>query len=237
MSNIISCQNCGLSELCIPYSLSLGEVELVDAKIKRHKPLRKNETLFEIHKPFHSIFVVRSGAVKTYTLSAEGDEHVVDFYLPGELLGLDAIGGETYNNTAKALETSSLCEIPYAEMTALSQQIPNLQVHMYRVLSREIRDDQNMQLLLNKKTAEQRIASFIFNLAERHKIRKLSSSMFRLPMIRTDIANYLGLAVETTSRIFTRLQENGVILVKGKEIEILDQHKLCQLAHCEPTAT
>ena len=171
--------------------------------------------------------------MKTYSVDAEGEEHVIGFYLPGELVGLDAIGNDQYNNSARALETKSLCEIPYSKMTELSQSISNLQVHMYRLLSREIREDQKLQLLLSKKTAEQRIASFLFNLAERYRARKLSATLFRLPMVRTDIANYLGLAVETTSRIFTRLQQQEIIAVKGKEVEVLDEHKLCELAHCE----
>lgn len=208
-------------------------MDIVDEAVKRSKPIQKNRALFEKGDNFSSIFAVRSGAVKTYSIDAEGEEHVIGFYLPGELVGLDAIGNDQYNNSAKALETTSLCEIPYSKMTELSQSISNLQVHMYRLLSREIREDQELQLLLSKKTAEQRIASFLFNLAERYRARKLSAKLFRLPMVRTDIANYLGLAVETTSRIFTRLQQQEIIAVKGKEVEVLDEHKLCELAHCE----
>ncbi len=212
-------------------------MDVVDEAVKRSKPIQKNQPLFEIGDQFTSIFAVRSGAVKTYTIDAEGEEHVVGFYLPGELVGLDAIGNDQYNTSAKALETSSLCEIPYSKMTELSRQIGNLQVHMYRLLSREIREDQELQLLLSKKTAEERIASFLFNLAERYRAHRLSATLFRLPMVRTDIANYLGLAVETTSRIFTRLQQQEVIAVKGKEVEVIDHQKLCQLAHCEPIET
>lgn len=209
-------------------------MDVVDEAVKRSKPIQKNQALFEVGDDFTSIYAVRSGAVKTYTIDPNGEEHVIGFYLPGELVGLDAIGNDQYNNSAKALETSSLCEIPYSKMTELSQQINNLQVHMYRLLSKEIREDQELQLLLSKKTAEERIAAFLFNLAERYRARRLSATLFRLPMVRTDIANYLGLAVETTSRIFTRLQQQEIISVKGKEVEVLDSTKLCQLAHCDP---
>jgi len=232
-SHIVSCSNCGLNAICLPYSLSHSEMDIVDAKIKRTKPLQKNGSLFETGQTFTSLFAVRAGAVKTYNTDNKGNEQVIGFYLPGELIGLDAIESGQYHNTAKALETSSLCEIPFDQITELSQKISNLQIHMYRLLSKEIREDQELQLLLGKKTAEERIASFLFNLSQRYSARHLSATTFRLPMVRTDIANYLGLAVETTSRIFTRLQQQNILKADGKEVEILDHPKLCQMAHCE----
>lgn len=229
----VSCNACGLKDLCLPYSLNYDEMEIVDSKIKRAKPIQKNETLFERGQVFTSLYAVRSGAVKTFSIDSKGDEQVVGFYLPGELIGLDAIENRLYNNSAKALETSSMCEIPFDKISDLSREIRNLQTHMYRLLSKEIREDQELQLLIGKKTAEERISAFLFNLSQRYSARHLSPTTFRLPMVRTDIANYLGLAVETTSRIFTRLQQQGILKVDGKEVEILDQHKLCQMAHRE----
>lgn len=231
----VSCKNCGLNELCLPHSLNETEMDILDAQVERKKPLQKGETLFSQGDRFHSLYAVRSGSVKTYTIDSNGEEQVIGFHLPGELIGLDAIGTESFQNSAKALETSSFCEIPYDKMTQLSQKIGNLQRHMYQLLGREIRQDQELQLLLGKKTAEERIAAFLFNLAERYRARKLSATVFRLPMVRTDIANYLGLAVETTSRIFTRLQQQEIISVRGKEVQVLNQHALCELAHCEAT--
>lgn len=229
----VSCNACGLKDLCLPYSLNTEEMGIVDSTIKRAKPLQKNQMLFESGAPFNSLFAVRSGAVKTYSIDGKGNEQVVGFYLPGELIGLDAIENKRYNNSAKALETSSLCEIPFDKISELSRTIGNLQTHMYRLLSKEIREDQELQLLIGKKTAEERISAFLFNLSQRYSARQLSATTFRLPMVRTDIANYLGLAVETTSRIFTRLQQQAILKVDGKEVEILDHHKLCQMAHCE----
>ena len=230
----VKCQDCGLNAICLPYSLSTEEMDIVDESVKRAKPLQKNQTVYETGQPFTSLYAVRSGAIKTSRIDDSGDEQVVGFYLPGELIGLDAIAGAEYKNTAKALETSSLCEIPYDRMTELSKSISNLQVHMYRLLSKEIQEDQELQMLLGKKTAEERIASFLFNLTERYRARHLSTTKFRLPMARTDIANYLGLAVETTSRIFTRLQQQEILKVNGKDVEVLDTGRLCEMAsHCE----
>lgn len=109
----ISCKNCGLNELCLPRALSNDEMDAVDEAVKRSKPIQKNQPLYEVGDAFTCVFAARSGAVKTFTIDEEGEEHFIGFYLPGELVGLDVIGTEAYTNTAKALETSSLCEIPF----------------------------------------------------------------------------------------------------------------------------
>lgn len=231
----VSCQDCGLNALCLPYSLTMDEMDVVDQSFKRGKPFQKNQTIYEIGNKFSSLYAVRSGAIKTYSIDDSGDEHVIGFYLPGEIFGMDAIDSHTHASCAKALETSAVCEMPYEKMEDLSSKIHNLQTHMYRLLSREIREDQELQLLLSKKTAEERIGVFLLNLSNRYKVRKLSPTSFRLPMARTDIGNYLGLAVETVSRVFTRMQNNNILHVEGKEVQILDHSRLCEVAHnCDP---
>jgi CRP/FNR family transcriptional regulator len=230
-NHTVSCQQCGLSELCIPHTLSNDEIDRVDQAVKRSTPMQRGDHLYRAGEPFHSLFVVRSGSIKVYALNDDGNEQVIGFYLPGEILGMDAIDSQQHVSYAKALETSSICEIPYEAMESLSADIRNLQVHFYKLLSREIRIDQELQMLLAKNTAEERIGAFLMNLSVRYQQRKLSSTSFRLPMARADIGNYLGLAVETVSRIFTRLQGAGVLKVDGKEVEILDRRSLCDLSH------
>ncbi len=232
----VSCQQCGLNELCLPQSLTEEEIERVDEVVKRSKPLQRGELLFRTGDNFRSIFALRAGSIKVSSIDDEGDEQIVGFYLPGELLGMDAIDSGQHISSAKSLETSSVCEIPFDSVEALSGEIHNLQRYMYRLLSREIRFDQELQMLLAKKTAEERIGAFLLNLSNRYEQRKLSGKRFRLPMSRSDIANYLGLAVETVSRIFTRLQTSEVLKVEGKEIEILDRHALCHLSHLRDSA-
>ncbi|MBL4682613.1 MAG: fumarate/nitrate reduction transcriptional regulator Fnr [Pseudomonadales bacterium] len=229
----VSCQACSLSELCIPNSLSTSEMDIVDATIKRAEPIQKNKSIFEDGDKFLSLYAVRSGAIKSFSIDEKGEEHVIGFYLPGELIGLDAIDTGIHNHTAKALETSSICEIPYEQVEYLSGKISKLQKHMFRLLSREIHEDQELQLLLSKKTADEKIGAFLINLSARYKQRQLSPTSFRLPMPRTDIANYLGLAVETVSRVLTRLQDQLILSVDGKEVEILDAQKLCQVSHMD----
>ncbi|MBT4163093.1 MAG: fumarate/nitrate reduction transcriptional regulator Fnr [Gammaproteobacteria bacterium] len=227
----VSCQQCGLNELCLPNSLTIDEMDEVDRVVKRGKPLQRGEFLYSTGEDFSSIYAVRSGSIKVFTIDDEGEEQVIGFYLPGELLGMDAIDSRLHMSTAKSMETSSVCEIPFDSIEDLSTSIRNLQMHMYKLLSREIRIDQELQMLLAKKTAEERIGAFLMNLSMRYEQRRLSSTRFRLPMARSDIGNYLGLAVETVSRIFTRMQTMGVLRVEGKEVEILDRQSLCNIAH------
>src|SRR5690606_16842630 len=135
-----------------------------------------------------------------------------------------------HSNSAKALETAAVCEIPFEKLEWLSAKIPSLQRHFFQLMSREIQADQQLIMLLSKKSAEERIAALLISISTRHGKRGLSPLRFRLPMSRNDIGNFLGLAVETVSRVFTRLQKQEVILVDGKEVEILNMQGLCNLS-------
>lgn len=229
----IACQACSLNSLCLPLSLSLDETSALDAIIKRTRPLRKNQRIYGAGERFRSIYAVRTGAVMVYSITDDGDEHVVGFYYPGEIFGLNAIGSGLHINTAKALETSSLCELPFDQLEVLAKELPNLQGRIYKLLSSEISDDQQLQMLLSKKNVEERLGTFILNLSNRYKQRKLSPNSFSLPMSRRDIGNYLGIAVETISRIFSKLQRENILEVDKKEVRILDQDRLCGIAHEE----
>lgn len=233
IKHVVTCRECALNALCIPHGMTVDEIDKVNQMIERGRPLHRNDVVFEQGEKFDSIYAVRAGAIKVYSMSPSGEEQVIGFYLPGEIFGLDAIDENIHQCTAKALETSTICEIPYDRLQELSHEVPKLQSQMYRLLSREIRQDQNLQLLLSKMSAEERLSSFLLNLAVRYQQRRLSPEAFRLPMSRADIGNYLGLAVETVSRAFTRMQENGVIAVDQREVRIRDRRQLCHLADAE----
>lgn len=227
MTQKVSCNDCSLSAICLPLAVNTRELDELDQIIRRSRPLKRGEHLFRAADQFESVFAVRSGAVKTYSLSEEGEEQVTGFYLPGEILGMDGISTAHHMSSAKALETASVCEIPFTRLEDLSSRIPALQHHFFQLMSREIQADHELHLLLSKKAAEDRVAALILSISTRHQRRGLSASRFRLPMSRYDIANYLGLAVETVSRIFTRFQHQGLIKTEGREVEILDRHGLC----------
>ncbi len=224
------CVDCSLSPICLPVAIDIEDLHRLDAIIQRSRPLHRGDHLYRENNPFEGIYAVRSGALKVYTTTDSGEEQVTGFYLPGEVVGMDGIHTDTHTSSAVALETTSVCEIPFQQLQELSHDIPSLQNHFFKLMSKEIQTNQLLMLLLSKKTAESRIASLLLSLAERYKRRRLSEYSFRLPMSRSDIGNYLGLAVETVSRIFTRFQTQNVLVVEGKEITVLDKEALCRIS-------
>ena len=233
----IHCQNCSISQLCLPYSLDSQSLTQLDDIIERNKPLQKGDQLFASGKRLQCLYAVRSGSLKSYTLSGEGDQQVIGFHLPGDLIGFDGLAKQQHQSFAVALETSMLCEIPYEQLQRLSMQLPALQQQVMRLMSSELVADQRLHGLLNQKTAEQRLAAFLLSLSERFASRGLSAREFRLSMTRADIGNYLGLSVETVSRLLSLLQRQQIIVVDNKWVTIADPQALRttakELAGCE----
>lgn len=223
----VSCNDCSLSQICLPLAVEPEQLDELDRIIRRGRALKRGEHLYRAADSFEAVYAVRSGALKTYAMSEDGEEQVTGFYLPGEIVGMDGISTAYHISSAKALETSTVCEIPFTHLETLSSRIPSLQHHFFSLMSREIQEDRALHMLLSKKSADDRIASLLTTIAARQQRRGLSNRIFRLPMSRYDIANYLGLAVETVSRIFTRFQQQGLIRVEGREVEILDRPRLC----------
>ncbi|QEW07039.1 fumarate/nitrate reduction transcriptional regulator Fnr [Nitrincola iocasae] len=224
--NQVHCSTCSLSSLCLPVSLNMTEMERLDTIIDKSRPLKKGEHLFRQGDTFGSVYAIRAGSVKSYSITDDGEEQITGFFFPGELVGLSAYDTSTYPVSVKVLETTTVCEIPFERLDELSGHMPELRRQLLRTMSKEICNDQQMMMLLSKKNAEQRVASFLLKLSQRFHERGYSASFFRLSMSRNEIGNYLGLAVETISRIFTRFQTLGLIHVDGKEVEILDSEKL-----------
>lgn len=223
---MISCASCRLSELCLPIALNKAEIHQLDEIVQRNRPLKKGDHLYRQNDPFKSIYAVRSGSFKSYVLGADGQGRVTGFYMPGEIIGMDGIASKSYANSTVALEHASVCEIPFTHLEKLSHQLPNLQHHFFAIMGNEIAKDQQIHTLLSSYSAEERIASFLLGLSNRYSRVALAPDKFLLHMTRGDIGEYLGLTLETVSRIFTGLQKKGVISVKNKEIEILDFDKL-----------
>lgn len=218
----VRCGNCRLNSLCLPLALESEDIEQLDNIIQRSKPLQKSNHLYREGDEFQSVFAVRSGTLKAYKTTDDGREQVTGFYFPGEIVGMDGISNNTHASSAKALETSALCEIPFTSLERLSTLMPSLQRHFFQLMSREITADQQLITLLSKNSADERVAALLLSISTRNARRKLSATQFRLPMSRVDIGNYLGLTVETVSRVFSRMQKMEVLHVDNKEIEILD---------------
>lgn len=218
----IHCQNCNISELCLPFSLNDKELDVLDKIIDRKRPIHKGEQIYQDGEKMQSLYAIRSGTFKTFTVNEQGEEQITGFHLAGDLLGFDAIAEAEHPSFAKALETAMVCEIPYNTLDTLSNTMPKLKKQILRLMSSEIVSDQEMLSLLNRKNAEQRLATFISSLSARYQARGLSSVEFRLSMTRSDIGNYIGLTVETISRLFNRFHKTGLIKIDGKLITIID---------------
>ena len=226
----IHCQDCSISQLCIPFTLNDSELDQLDNIIERKKPIQKGENLFKAGDELKSLYAIRSGTIKSYTITEQGDEQITGFHLAGDLVGFDAIHRQQHPSFAQALETSMVCEIPFEILDDLSGRMPKLRQQILRLMSNEIMGDQEMILLLSKKNAEERLAAFLYNLSTRFAERGFSAREFRLSMTRGDIGNYLGLTVETISRLLGRFQKSGMIEVKGKYITITDMKQLTDMA-------
>jgi CRP/FNR family transcriptional regulator len=221
-----ACGTCSLRELCLPYGIGKEDLSRLEQLVQRIPPLQRGQRLFRQGDPLKSIFAIRTGSVKSTTLGPEGIEQITGFHFPGELVGFDAIDGDVHDCSAITLEDSSLCEIPFDQLDELSGRVPGLRRQLMRLLSREIQQDQQLLLLLGKKNADARLASFLVSLSGRFARRGLSATPFDLSMSRGEIANYLGLAVETISRLMARFQQDGLIAVESRAVTVLDLARL-----------
>ena len=225
----VACQDCSLFRLCLPLGLHSNDLVKLDKIINRSQNYKRGQPLFSVQDSFKSLFVVRSGSFKTTISTSNGRDQVTGFYFPGEFIGLDAIHHESYQSTAKALESSSVCELPYDNLQALGKDMPQLQIQLLTRLSKELAGDKSFMLLLGKKTSDEKLATYLLSLSKRFKERGFSATEFQLSMSRADIANHLGLAVETISRLLSRFQDDDLISIAGKSIVLRDIEKLTQL--------
>lgn len=221
-----ACSNCNLRELCLPFGLSIEELERLDDLVSARRRLKRGDHLYRAGDAFDSIFAIRSGFFKTDVLLEDGRDQVTGFQMGGELLGLDGISTEHHTCNAIALEDSEICAIPFSRLEGLSREIQTLQHHFHKVMSREIVRDHGVMMLLGTMRAEERLAAFLLNLSQRFTARGFSHAEFFLRMTREEIGSYLGLKLETVSRAFSRFQEEGHIAVQQKHIRILNVNGL-----------
>ncbi|SNS89309.1 CRP/FNR family transcriptional regulator, anaerobic regulatory protein [Noviherbaspirillum humi] len=224
------CSTCSLHSLCLPTGLCESEMNRLDKIIGRRRKVLKDEALYRMDDPFTTLYAVRLGHFKTHQVTPAGDEQITGFHMAGELLGMDAISTDRHHCYAVALEDSEVCEIPFAQLEQLFAEMPTLLRHFHRLMSQEITRDQNTMLLLGNMRAEQRFAAFLVNLSSRYKVRGYSPTSFQLRMSREDIGNYLGLTIESISRLLARFKKQALLKVSNREIELLDLPMLKQLA-------
>ncbi len=226
----LNCQNCALATLCVPHCVPQDDLQRIETFIQRGKPLHAGDHLFEAGDTFRSLYVISSGCLKTSVTTENGQESITAFVLPGEMAGLGGISDHVHQETATALDTTMVCELPFDQMETLCAQLPGLQHFFFESLSRQVIGSQQVAFQLSTRSAEERLAAFLWGLSVRQSRRRLSALHFRLPMTRTDIARYLGLSPETVSRLINNLQKQGVAQFGGREVELLDIGVLARLA-------
>ncbi|MEO6421490.1 MAG: fumarate/nitrate reduction transcriptional regulator Fnr [Candidatus Nitrotoga sp.] len=216
-----ACSTCNLRKLCLPVNLSHIEMERLDDLITRKGVYRHGSILYRSGDKFQALYAIRTGFFKTQILNEDGREQVTGFQMAGEIIGMDGISSDAHTCDAVALEDSEICEIPFNRLEDLGRELPPLQRHLHRILSREIVRDQNIMLLLGSMRAEERLAAFLLNLSQRFAVRGYSPTSFQLRMTRQEIGSYLGLKLETVSRALSHLQESRLINVRNRSLEIL----------------
>ena len=221
-----SCAACSMHQLCLPMGLEDADIVRLDQIIGRRRRLARDERLYQVGEPFRNLYAVRFGHFKTFQVNAAGEAQITGFQMAGELLGMDAISADRHHCNAVALEDSEVCEIPFSSLEQLLGNMPTLLRHFHRMMSQEITREQSVMLLLGNMQATQRFAAFIVNLASRYEARGYSGSNFQLRMSREEIGNYLGLTIESVSRLLSKFKKEGWLRVSNREIEILQPAKL-----------
>ena len=230
----VSCTSCNLREICLPGELCMEDLEQVQSIVYARRRVKRGERLFAAGDEFSAVYAIRSGFFKISVVDGDGREQVTGFCMNGELLGMDGIGSGQHNGTAVALEDSEVCMMPYSLIESMARDYPQLQRRLHAVMSREIVRDHGVMMLLGSMRAEQRLAAFLSNLSKRFVRRGYSASDFHLRMTREEIGSYLGLKLETVSRLFSQFQKDGLIAVEQKHVRILDGaglEKILRAAH------
>lgn len=203
-----------------------------NSRLFRSPTLRKGDHLFHSGDRLDVLHMVKSGAVKTYMTSRKGKEHVVTFYMPGDVVGVDALARGVHESSGVALETSALCTAPVARLEKL---VPRFSPDwLFRLAAEEVMREHRSVLVLGKRSAQARLAAFLITISERYEARGYSPREFSLSMPRRDIGSYLGMSIETVSRTLARMQDDGLLQVSRRRVTIRDSANLNALADIQP---
>jgi CRP/FNR family transcriptional regulator len=226
----VACEDCGLSRLCLAGELSQEEVKQLGQVMTCRAGVEKGDHLFHANDQFDTIYAIRAGTIQSYLLMGDGQEQITGFHLAGELLGLEAISSQHYLYHCKALERSSVCEIHFQSFSQLAHTLPKLQQQLLFIMSNELAHSNQFNQLFGKQSARSRLVSFLLNMSARFQHRGFSATQFHLSMRRCDIAHYMGMNIETVSRIFSQLQQEGLITAKGRYLHLLDMRQLKKIS-------
>jgi CRP/FNR family transcriptional regulator len=223
------CSNCSMRELCLPIGLEQAALQQLDQLVTNRVRQKKGEVLYRAGDAFTALYAIRVGSCKTSVLAEDGREQVAGYHMPGDVIGMDGVGTDRHGCQAVTLEDTEYCVLPFDQLDELASSVEPLRRNLYQFLSREISRDHDVMLLLGSMRAEERLAAFLLNLSQRYRERGYSSTEFVLRMTREEIGSYLGLKLETVSRLFSRFQQEGLIQVQGRSVKLLDITTLKQL--------
>lgn len=221
-----ACSRCSLQDLCLPVGVAPEDLDLLDTLVETLGPLHRGDHLFHQGDAFQCLYAVRSGCIKSYVDSEEGEEQVLGFHLPGELVGMDAIHRGRHQCSAVVLDTAMVCRLPFGELSDMTRRIPSLQQQLFRLMSRDLQTSHSLSAM---HSVDERLAAFLLGFGERMRARGFSSTHFVLPMSRQDIASYLRLAPETVSRALSRFADDALIEISRREIRVKSRPELERL--------
>lgn len=224
-----ACSTCSLRELCLPIGLAPDQLAELDSLVTIRKRIKRGQALFRDGDRFEALYAIRSGFLKSTVLQEDGRDQVTGFHMSGEIVGLDGICTERHSCDMAALEDTEVCVIHYEDLANAGDRLPLLQRNLQKIMSREIVRDHGAMLLLGSLDADERVATFLMNLSRRFKARGYSPSEFVLRMTRAEIGSYLGLKLETVSRILSKFQGEGLIRVDQKNIRIDNMERLAKM--------
>lgn len=227
----VACSNCNLRELCMPVDLSAADLARIDTLVDTRRKILRGESLYHNGESFNSLFAIRTGFFKTSVTLEDGREQVTGFQMAGEIIGLDGIVSDHHTCDAVALENAEVCVMPFEKIEELSREVNALQHHVHKIMSGEIVREHGVMMILGSMRAEERLAAFLLNLTTRLHARGFSRSELVLRMTREEIGSYLGLKIETVSRTFSKLVDDGVLEVKQKNLRILKPEALRDLVN------
>ena len=222
------CATCAVRGMALCAPLEGSELEKLNG-IVTHLRLEAEASVFYEGDPAEYIFNVTSGCVRLSKMMSDGRRQITGFLFPGDFFGLAFDRSYTYS--AEAVSDAQLCRFPRAKLEALFREFPKLEHRLLTMAANELVTAQDHMLMLGRKTAAERVASFLVSLARRAVRAGRLESPIELPMNRTDIADHLGLTIETVSRTFTQLRKAKLIdLGDAKHVTVLDRPKLDGIA-------
>jgi len=223
------CRICSVRELCLPVAFTGDEATQFDALLTHRTKLTKGDALYRAGECFHALYAIQFGSLKTVVLAEDGREQVIGYHMLGEIIGFDGIHNNNHHAGAIALEDTEVCALPFDSISNLARSMPALQQNLHCMLSAELSRAQGAMLMLGSMHAPERLATFLLNLAERYRRRGYSSTEYVLRMTRDEIGSYLGLKLETVSRLIQRFHQEGLIRVQGRSVKLLNTVGLKQI--------